>query len=443
MSVFRELHSIRKTTMRTLYKTKIPVTILYLAMLFGPTLGNTQENFTIQDLQEAARNCLIMVQPSGRRVIVGNDCPADLSNVSDCIVLTVPGRSQRRSEFGRAVGETETVRLGTDCQPEQSAGRPGGSVPASRAASIQDQTTPWHGSGVLRQFEAKVSIGDQYSIERVSLRQTRHYWPGRNEAHLFVADEIDDQTFRVVPPLVATWIRADHVFYEWQLEYSDNETGEKKTIRSTGSHPHDFVLDCTAQQTAATLAQIVNVASGFSNNPQENPGYPVPSHILPGVSLADQGMPYATPGAVSELTTVSIGSPSLLQFEPGTIQRFEDARLAALAYGTLYSSPTRRPSLGCIPSSEWFVHEAGWHRYEDGGMTLYSVTEPRKGVATVSIAPPLNQFEPGIWHTRLWDLHVWLPETTLDAPVLAIESPTPIAGIPTSPGVFFYPETFE
>ena len=59
------------------------------------------------------------------------------------------------------------------------------------------------------------------------------------------------------------------------------------------------------------------------------------------------------------------------------------------------SSPPRRP---CVGADEWLVHEAGWH-LKDGGMQLTTgaVEEPPRPAGT----------DIHLWHTRVWDLHVW------------------------------------
>ena len=124
-----------------------------------------------------------------------------------------------------------------------------------------------------------------------------------------------------------------------------------------------------------------------------------------------------------------------------------------------HASATRRPSLGCIPSSEWFVHEAGYH-LQTGQMLLRPPPEARPGArATTEMVPPVNGFAgppPAntlLWHPRFWDLHIWnAPQGSNALPTLSILAPMPVpgmnpcAGRPAAaclPAIFFYPATWE
>ena len=399
---------------------------------------------SLQDLEEM--QCATFLYQDGRRAQYGNNCSNAATRVSDCIVIDLAGRSQRVDGVGRPVRQGERVRIGTDCQGDLPTARPAGIAP-----TIADKTVPWNGDDFERKFVAEVSPGSGHEITSIYLKQTRHFWPGKQLAHQFIATRIDDtNSYIVEPPLNEFWSKTDHVFYEWYIEYTSDLTGEAGSAKSSHDRPHNYVVECTKDQINDTLADIVDISEGFNDNPLFNPGYPGPSHIKPEISFRNQGMPYATPRAVAELGQPVVETPTLLQFYPGSgpanhPNRFFGAKLAGMVYGTLYTSlfgaQVPRPKMGCIPSSAWFVHEAGWHTL-DGGLTVFPVVESFPGQNTGPLLPP-NLNTVGVWHPRIWDLHVWLPKGSNGKAVLAIESPYPIPGVPLPTNAFFYPETFE
>ncbi len=113
--------------------------------------------------------------------------------------------------------------------------------------------------------------------------------------------------------------------------------------------------------------------------------------------------------------------------------------------------------MGCIPSSEWFLHEAGYH-LTSGVMALRPPTESVRGEAVVDSLSPDPAIEAPtpdnvlMWHPRIWDLHVWLPESGNGQPTVSIYAPFDVPGARAcidmpdpecTAAVFFKSETFE
>lgn len=96
--------------------------------------------------------------------------------------------------------------------------------------------------------------------------------------------------------------------------------------------------------------------------------------------------------------------------------------------------PTRL--LPCVRPAEWFVHERGIHRHDNGGFLPVPPVEQRYGSAPG--AQPLAAEPPNYGHPRSWDLHVWMAPS--GTPTVSIRNPgRPISGLDVPPGTFFHP----
>lgn len=101
--------------------------------------------------------------------------------------------------------------------------------------------------------------------------------------------------------------------------------------------------------------------------------------------------------------------PQLLQYAPSPTTSPKDwldfdgddgpYHLVGWAYLAPFD-PKGPPLRRCIDSSEWFVHDAGWH-LKDGSMvaTPDATVEPPRP----TLAVPINT-----WHPKQWDLHFWI-----------------------------------
>ena len=103
-----------------------------------------------------------------------------------------------------------------------------------------------------------------------------------------------------------------------------------------------------------------------------------------------------------------------------------------------------RPTLGCIPAHEWFLHAAGWHTPNDGGMVvdpggvLHEDYPAALATAVANGATPLH------FHPQVWDLHFWVNEDG-NVPRLSIWNDPGGTKIPdegllvADDTIFFYP----
>lgn len=101
----------------------------------------------------------------------------------------------------------------------------------------------------------------------------------------------------------------------------------------------------------------------------------------------------------------------------------------------------KQPILGCLDSSEWFLHEQGIHTFSDGGFIPVRPRddEPRGAKDSDCPGPECPESAPPDYsHGRLWDLHVWRAP---GVPTVSMTNPGPkIPGIdPLIGKAFFYP----
>jgi hypothetical protein len=351
----------------------------------------------------------------------------------------------------------------------------GSVVDALQPPVIADATPAPQAAGDVTLL-AEVTEGGAYETT-VFLRYARHFWPGAADAHDGSAVPVDGEPgrFRFNPPGVSAFRQGDVVFYQWFVEYKLPDGNDVAVVESPVER---LVVGCTpGQEEVQLITDQASLVSQFGtlDLPSGPAGYaPVPTHGF--VSLTNTGIAYARlggaysylieqAGEIGGLTAPAdpvLGQPDLLFYAPRAQDPDESSAeyltaitdqlpdppysLAGWAYGRVYDGipgpPARRPSLGCIPSDAWFIHEAGYH-LPDGNMALTPPNEDVPGAVPVGVnAFPVPPTDAGVWHPRIWDLHLWVNDT--NTPDVAIFSPTPIAGLSGLPaGIFFQPETFE
>ena len=203
-----------------------------------------------------------------------------------------------------------------------------------------------------------------------------------------------------------------------------------------GSQPG---CDALATGLEMAAAQETIIARYGQINDARNAGF-APSHLY--VTFAGMGMAVARviriqQGAFPEMLpeATSVEDPNLLFYMPtgtpatvGLFNQpgsFSDAeadppyRLIGWGYFVAFD-PATRPTLGCVPQPEWFVHEAGWHTWDGGFVATPPPGEPAgaRGSAAISLPPllppPFTVVGPSgalsggvVWHQRYWDIHVW------------------------------------
>ncbi|MEM0945344.1 MAG: hypothetical protein AAGI70_15510 [Pseudomonadota bacterium] len=336
-------------------------------------------------------------------------------------------------------------------------GCPDGEPPVT----IEDATAPWHASTAPRVLEARVTLGAGWEIDAVYARFTRHYWPGAAEAHDVAAAETSPGSglWRAAPTDATKFWNADRLYYQWFVDYKLPGGSDTLTVSTLGegAEPHSFVVGCTPAQVDQSFDAIRKVMNGLQlsgGSIGENVRFALPAHFS-SVCLANQGVPFAR--ADASTTGVTLEDPDLLLYSPANLGGLTESELSdgipdepyeliGVGYGTFQNSTTRRPRLGCIPSNEWFLHEAGFHTPE-GGMLLVEVDEEIPGETKIASdlppswapVPPINS----AWHPRIWDLHFWIAEGGDGRPVAAIDVPGGLPGLSLGEGVFFRPQTWE
>ena len=185
-------------------------------------------------------------------------------------------------------------------------------------------------------------------------------------------------------------------------------------------------------------------------------GLSVPTHL--NASICNNGLAFGIPPTeIPTAAGVDLSQPTLAFYAPRPREIGEsvaDFNLAignavsidgpysfiGLAYTAQYE-PGRRPTVGCIPTDLWFVHEAGYHKL-DGSMALTAPDDNGVcGSATITGAPDLQL---GIWHPRFWDLHAWLPpDGNPQNPIVVMNRPGGVGGLLLDDDAFFRAEVFE
>lgn len=354
--------------------------------------------------------------------------------------------------------------------------------------AISDTSEIW-GRGDVRRLTARVSgggVGVRFS--RVEVVFSRHYWPGSDIAHVATAVRSpgDPSEWRAVPSEAVTAFRGDTLFYRWRAEYLAPGADGRLSLRTVESTPeetpHEMTVGCRQAQTNVDLFRLQAMARAFdTTNPHIDlvKSHPVPTHLM--VSARRIGFTMGRLGVAMQASNVRFGIPDLLFFAPRprapqgeSVADYRRAllddrpdppyRLVGWAYGEAQRNTLRRPSLGCVPSKHWFVHEAGFHTRNGGfrptppvppettpGITPGStriLTPADTPSATVLPGGPPHMGIRGPWHPRIWDLHMWFdprPECADGSclPLVQELSPTFIDGISFPPRSFFQSETFQ
>ena len=340
--------------------------------------------------------------------------------------------------------------------------------------TIADTSDQWL-TGDARVLTAEVDVPAGYDIVAVYARYTRHHWPGAAEAHEVVAQPVTPggTVWRATPPLVQAAFQADHLFYEWFIDYRLPDGSEIATVRSG---QRDFVIGCSDASVEASITTLGVFLRAFDDieNGLGMAGAGFFSVPHGNTSLAQIGITFAGASSIFSSGDVQIGPPGLLFVAPRA-QRADESdsayqalvadpngdttpyRVIGGAWGKVMDSAKRRPVMGCIPSSEWFLHEAGYH-LNSGVMALRPPTESVRGETVVDSLFPDPAIEAPtpdnvlMWHPRIWDLHVWLPESGNGQPTVSIYAPFNVPGARAcidmpdpecTAAVFFKPETFE
>ena len=311
-------------------------------------------------------------------------------------------------------------------------------------------------------------------IIRVDATFARHHWPGRDQAHRVTA--VFDQASREwrANPVAGAARRGDSLFVQWEVFYRRLAINQPQQTEVAVSPLSEKTIGCAQADTDLDLLLLRTMAQSLLvRNPEvvlPLRGYTVPTHLM--VSLRNMGFTMAKTEVATSANTVRFGPPDLAMYAPRPMARVNETRreyvrrlrdgvpdgpyrLAGWAYAQTQRDVRRRPSLRCVPSKHWFVHEAGFHLNNGGFLPTPPGREGVRGETRVVVmADTANAIALGItpsrpvWHPRIWDLHMWIdrgPECRdLSCPtVIQIASPSFIDGLPTPGNTFFRSQTFE
>lgn len=346
----------------------------------------------------------------------------------------------------------------------------------AQTPQIRDVTSNWidEEPRVLKARMLPMLAGAGVRIVRVDATFARHHWPGRERAHRVAA--VFDQASREwrANPVAGAARRGDSLFVQWEVFYRRLAINEPQRTRVAVSPLSERTIGCAQADTDLDLLLLQTMAQGLLvRNPETVlplRGYTVPTHLM--VSLRNMGFTMAKTEVATGANTIRFGPPDLAMYAPRPMARVNETRraytqklrdefpdspyrLAGWAYAETQRDVRRRPSLRCVPSKHWFVHEAGFHLSNGGFLPTPPGGETVRGETRVVVmADTANAVALGItpsrpvWHPRIWDLHIWLDRgpgcRDLSCPtVIQIESPSPIDGLPTPRNTFFRSETFE
>lgn len=334
------------------------------------------------------------------------------------------------------------------CDPGQQA-----LVDALRPPAIAAQPIPaFTAGGTPPTLSATITpAGGAIEIVRVELRVNRDRDPARFDPASAPAFEVTPvpqggavsvtlpQTFELQPAQLLT--------AQWAVDYKLREGTE---IASAVSTVISGRANCTLAEVATFLLQLQAAATNPAFVPQtlSGPaevallgglGY-VPSHGF--LSFNGMGTAFAHGSALSPQalidTAASLGLPQFNAFRPHLLLYAPSPAAAAAAVneplvpdfpytliGIAFAAPYNPdgpPVFGCMPREAWFVHNAGWHLANGLFVSQAVPGEAALGDDNPQLPTPLvvGPNDPrfgAVWHSRLWDVHLWFRSPAL--PILS------------------------
>ena len=82
---------------------------------------------------------------------------------------------------------------------------------------ITDTTVPWTNLAITHAFSVDLDVpADKFTVQNLSVRYTRHFWPGQRAANTTVIGSVRKTVFFAsTPPLANTSPTSHTVFYRW------------------------------------------------------------------------------------------------------------------------------------------------------------------------------------------------------------------------------------
>lgn len=306
-------------------------------------------------------------------------------------------------------------------------------------------STHWvAGAPATQHLNAQIFTGEQVSNVTLAANvQRRTHGGGWGNINLLQAEPLSGQPLLFqVDASVLSPHQAEQFRYWWvgQLTRADG------SILTLSSEPALFYSDCPSGP-QPDLVDMANTVAAVLGMPLTTAmlnarGYILNNHghiAVQGIGVSFIKAGNAPPDLPGILFTVGANGADLTDDQPD-----EPYTVVGWGHGAVWPSQAQppQPLLGCVPYHEWFIHEAGWHTPDDGGMVLdvppYNPLMPPQAAIELGASPDN-------WHPRFWDTHYWwdgpgtMPWMSIfhhDASGALI----PATGVATPNGMFFYPD---
>ncbi|WP_128548792.1 hypothetical protein [Larkinella soli] len=257
---------------------------------------------------------------------------------------------------------------------------------------------------------------------KVTVMISRHRpWDGLQEVRTFEVQrqsgdpqDSTTRTYSFIPPFPGDFRDTQLVFFQW---FVDIQQSADNWLLLTNSPRQSFRIGgFTSEQTNEALLAIQESILQRFDGPSDPLMIPaVPTHL--DRCLRGMGVAYVRPQVSGP---IALMEPQLLFYLKRNDGTF---RLVGWGYGQDHHGLDSHPAVSPIPWEAWFIHEAGWHPANGG----FLVTPPPadedvpRGRAEME-EPPLPVGFNGVWHPRIWDLHIFRRDVGI--PFMEIFDPT-------------------
>jgi hypothetical protein len=287
----------------------------------------------------------------------------------------------------------------------------------------------WQGTATPTKFLHAVvdNVQPSGNVE-VSVLVSRHRpWAGSPDVRQFVvprdplllgeSPNTTTRRFTFRPPHPEDYKDTQLVFFQWFVD-ALQPNGDRLLLAQSPQRSFRIGGFTAAQTVQALQAAQTSIVARF-DGPATPEQHGLPTHLHRclrgmGMAFARYGQPLTGP--------LNLFEPQLLLY----VTR-EDAswRLMGWAYGREHTGLATHPIVSPIPWEAWFVHEAGWHP-ADGGFTPTPPASDTPRGSQAAAAPLVPVGPSGVWHPRIWDLHVFRRDGGV--PVVGIEDPAVARG---------------
>ena len=112
---------------------------------------------------------------------------------------------------------------------------------------------------ITRAFSVDLDVpADKFTVQNLSVRYTRHFWPGETAANTAVIGSVQNTgSFAFTPPLANTYPISHTVFYRWVATLVGTSPGAVPFTLMTPLKR--FVVGCTQADTDTQLANVMAI----------------------------------------------------------------------------------------------------------------------------------------------------------------------------------------